>query len=92
MAHPQTRRSYVLRSYLVCDLCGRRMFGKTRRKGEREYTYYACVTNPGDVPLSGGVLARHRAGSVLVHDAVSSWPVTTSEVVAVRAAMEPSER
>jgi hypothetical protein len=45
LAHPQTQRSYLLRTYLVCDLCGRRMFGKTRRKGEREYTYYACVTN-----------------------------------------------
>jgi hypothetical protein len=45
LAHPQTQRSYLLRSYVMCDLCGRRMFGKTRRKGERVFTYYACVTN-----------------------------------------------
>jgi hypothetical protein len=45
LAHPQTQRSYLLRSYVRCHLCGRRMFGKTRRKGERVHTYYACVTN-----------------------------------------------
>jgi site-specific DNA recombinase len=44
-AHPHTRRSYVLRSYVICDLCGRRMFGKTRRRRDHEHTYYACVTN-----------------------------------------------
>jgi site-specific DNA recombinase len=27
-----------LRSYVICDLCGRRMFGKTRKA----YAYYAC--------------------------------------------------
>jgi Recombinase len=36
--HPQAARSYPLRSYVVCDLCGRRMFGKTRR----DLAYYAC--------------------------------------------------
>jgi Recombinase/Recombinase zinc beta ribbon domain len=45
-AHRQAQRSYVLRSYLVCDLCGRRMFGKTRVRRGQETTYYACVTNP----------------------------------------------
>jgi site-specific DNA recombinase len=45
-AHRQTRRSYLLRSYLVCELCERRMVGKTRRWREQETTYYACVTNP----------------------------------------------
>ena len=28
-SHPQTSRSYPLRSYVFCDLCDRRMFGKT---------------------------------------------------------------
>ncbi|GLY85982.1 hypothetical protein Airi02_039110 [Actinoallomurus iriomotensis] len=37
-AHPQTKRSYRLRSYVVCDICGRRMFGKTRNN----IAYYAC--------------------------------------------------
>jgi site-specific DNA recombinase len=36
--HPQATRSYPLRSYVVCDLCGRRMFGKTRR----DLACYAC--------------------------------------------------
>jgi site-specific DNA recombinase len=40
--HPQTRRSYPLRSLVTCALCGRRMRGKVRRKAQREYLYYAC--------------------------------------------------
>src|SRR5215475_10501442 len=40
--HPQTKRTYLLRSYVTHDTCGRRMFGKTR-KG---YTYLACQPNP----------------------------------------------
>jgi site-specific DNA recombinase len=40
--HPQTRRSYPLRSLVTCALCGRRMRGKLRRKARREYLYYAC--------------------------------------------------
>nr|WP_237694868.1 recombinase family protein [Streptomyces sp. SID5468] len=26
--HPQTKRTYLLRSYVICALCGRRMFGQ----------------------------------------------------------------
>ena len=37
--HPHTKRSYLLRTYLFCDLCGRRMFGKTRRGTP----YYVCA-------------------------------------------------
>ncbi|MHB8296094.1 MAG: recombinase zinc beta ribbon domain-containing protein [Acidimicrobiales bacterium] len=37
-AHPDTKRAYLLRSLVVCEACGRRMFGKTRR----HYTYYSC--------------------------------------------------
>jgi site-specific DNA recombinase len=40
--HPQTRRSYPLRSLVTCALCGRKMRGKLRRKARREYLYYAC--------------------------------------------------
>jgi recombinase len=35
--HPQGARSYPLRSYVVCGLCDRRMFGQTRR----DLAYYA---------------------------------------------------
>ncbi len=38
-SHPQTTRTYLLRSYIIHDTCGRRMHGKTRRRGG---TYYAC--------------------------------------------------
>ena len=41
--HPQTKRSYRLRSYLFCELCGRRMFGKSRR----QRSYYACAPKAG---------------------------------------------
>jgi site-specific DNA recombinase len=40
--HPQTRRSYPLRSLVTCELCGRRMRGKLRRKARRDYLFYAC--------------------------------------------------
>ena len=42
-SHPQTSRSYPLRSYVICDLCDRRMFGKTRH----QHAYYACQLGPG---------------------------------------------
>jgi DNA invertase Pin-like site-specific DNA recombinase len=38
--HPQTRRTYLLRSYVLCELCGRRMAGKTRKNSA--HVYYCC--------------------------------------------------
>jgi len=40
--HPQTKRSYRYRSYVSCDQCDRRMFGKSRRAR----VYYACQPDP----------------------------------------------
>lgn len=40
--HPSTKRSYVLRSYVRCDLCDHRMYGKTRHR----IPYYACEPDP----------------------------------------------
>ena len=61
--HPATKRSYLLRSYVICAMCGRRMFGKTLR-GK---TYYAC--QPG---LNLGQAARDRhpdhPGSIWVRE------------------------
>jgi site-specific DNA recombinase len=37
-SHPAARRSYALRSYVRCDICARRMHGKTRHN----ILYYAC--------------------------------------------------
>lgn len=42
-AHRQTKRSYLLRTYLFCGLCGRRMYGKTRR----DRAYYVCAPARG---------------------------------------------
>lgn len=47
-AHPQAARSYRLRSYVRCALCGRRMFGKTRR----EVGYFACQPPKGKCEAS----------------------------------------
>ncbi|MFJ6589573.1 recombinase family protein [Streptomyces violaceusniger] len=52
-SHPATRRSYVLRSYVVCEVCDRRMFGKNRHR----ISYYACQVDPNehrDKPWFGG--------------------------------------
>jgi site-specific DNA recombinase len=40
LAHPDTRRSYLLRSMVVCAHCDRRMRGRTIQ--QRRYTYYTC--------------------------------------------------
>ncbi len=40
LAHPHTRRSYLLRSMVVCVHCDRRMRGRTIH--QRRYTYYTC--------------------------------------------------
>ncbi|WP_253874757.1 recombinase family protein [Actinomadura rupiterrae] len=45
-AHPSTRRVYRLRSFLTCAMCGRRMFGKTRR----DHAFYACAPDPQHIP------------------------------------------
>jgi hypothetical protein len=45
-AHRQAKRSYLLRSYVLCEVCDRRMFGKTRVRRGQETIYYACITNP----------------------------------------------
>lgn len=44
--HPDTRRSYRLRGYLYCSLCGRRMSGRTLR----DTPYDVCAPKKGYVP------------------------------------------
>ena len=44
--HPATRRTYTLRSYVRCTMCGRRMFGKVVNRT----TYYACQPPDGRRP------------------------------------------
>jgi hypothetical protein len=40
--HPTAHRTYLLRSYLWCDLCGRRAWGHT----VKTRTYYRCTPDP----------------------------------------------
>ncbi|MFE0024136.1 recombinase family protein [Amycolatopsis sp. NPDC059021] len=44
--HPQTKRAYLLRTYLFCEACGRRMYGKSRR----DLAYYVCAPKKGYAP------------------------------------------
>ncbi|WP_084525876.1 recombinase family protein [Nocardia vaccinii] len=59
--HPQTKRSYRYRSYLYCDHCDRRMFGKTRKVS----AYYVCGPAKGYIPdghpTSGSFFVREQA-------------------------------
>ena len=56
-SHPQTSRSYPLRSYVFCDLCDRRMFGKTRH----QHAYYACQPDPHHHDGRAGWYPAHPA-------------------------------
>jgi site-specific DNA recombinase len=55
--HPQTKRSYLLRSYVFCALCERRMFGKSR-KG---YSYMACQPSVNHGPEAATRFPGHPA-------------------------------
>jgi site-specific DNA recombinase len=56
-AHPQTKRSYLLRSYVFCALCQRRMFGKSR-KG---HSYMACQPSTNHGPEAAIRFPGHPA-------------------------------
>ena len=62
--HPHTKRSYLLRTYLFCAQCGRRMNGKTRHG----VAYYVCEPKKKYVPSGhdapGSLFVREDA---LVH-------------------------
>ena len=58
---PQARRLYPLRSYLFCDLCGRRMFGNSKRQN----TCYACAQKKAWRPDGHPVILRVREENLL---------------------------
>ncbi|WP_323809150.1 recombinase family protein [Kitasatospora acidiphila] len=69
-SHPATQRSYLLRSYVRCEICGRRMFGKFSKGRE----YYCCqpktreeVEGPGHEPHPTAVWISGKALTDLVH-------------------------
>jgi site-specific DNA recombinase len=43
--HPAAQRSYRLRSYVICALCDRRLYGRTLRRRET-YNYYVYQPKP----------------------------------------------
>ncbi|GAA2653659.1 recombinase family protein [Nonomuraea recticatena] len=53
--HPQAARVYVLRSYIFCDFCERRMYGKSRMG----IPYYACEPDMRSQKDRGDWHARH---------------------------------
>jgi site-specific DNA recombinase len=65
--HPRMKRSYLLRSFVVCDVCERTMTGVTRRA---HMAYYACKTEPHqhrDAPW----LADHPRSIYVREDAIA---------------------
>jgi site-specific DNA recombinase len=62
--HPQTTRTYLLRSFVVCDICGRRMTGKD----VHGKTYYRCKIDHLD-PRTVEQFPDHPK-TVMVHEDV----------------------
>jgi site-specific DNA recombinase len=65
-AHPQTRRSYPLRTYVSCATngCGRRMFGKLRDDRTAYYTCQPAGSAPDGHPKSLWVREEHLLAGV----------------------------
>jgi len=77
--HPHTKRSYLLRSHLFCALCGRRMFGKTRRG----HAYYACTPKKGQEIPDGHPASLWVNEGALVGGLHDSSPSTSSVTTGV---------
>ncbi|MGH2705780.1 MAG: recombinase family protein [Actinomycetota bacterium] len=54
-SHPLARRSYVLRSFISCDICERRMLGKTLRRRP----YYTCEPSKNLGPKAERLFPNH---------------------------------
>jgi DNA invertase Pin-like site-specific DNA recombinase len=60
-ADPQAKLVYPLRSFVYCDLCGRRMFGNT----PTAHRYYACAPKRAWRPDGHPTICRVREDSLL---------------------------
>ncbi|MEV6157925.1 recombinase family protein [Nonomuraea sp. NPDC052129] len=58
--HPQTKRTYVLRSFVVCEICGTRMYGKCDLRHAAKTVYMSC--QPGQNRKNRAVPEGHRTG------------------------------
>lgn len=82
--HPATKTSYMLRSFLWCALCGRRMWGKTHPAG---HVYYVCEKDrrqhrdePWFEDHPAGVRLRADRIEPLVHDFFATHVPTTEHI------------
>ena len=64
LAHLDTKRAYLLRSFVFCEMCGRRMFDKSRRR----IAYMACqpALNHAGVRVTLGNDSINTLGSNVV--------------------------
>ncbi len=73
LRHPDTKRSYRLRSYVFCELCGRRMAGKAIRR----HTYFSCEPGKNLGPKAATTLPGHPPSIYVqedvIEEAVSSF-------------------
>jgi site-specific DNA recombinase len=66
LRHPLTKRSYLFRSFVICDLCGNRMVGKVMRS----YSYYNCEPRKNLGPKARRLLPDHPTSVNLREDAL----------------------
>ena len=66
--HPRATRRYLLRSYVFCEHCGRRMCGTTRREG---HSYYACHDSMWGISCEATNRARY-SNSCAIRSTVKS--------------------
>ncbi|GAA4412191.1 recombinase family protein [Actinokineospora soli] len=59
---PKTKRVYRLRSFITCELCGRRMFGNNMKN---RHTYYACSPKKTWRPAAHPTILRAREDALL---------------------------
>ncbi|MGH2708935.1 MAG: recombinase family protein, partial [Actinomycetota bacterium] len=69
--HPQTKRCYLLRSFVFCELCGNRMSGKTIRR----HSYFACEPPKNLGPKAAITLPDHPPCVYVREDALEEGVV-----------------
>jgi site-specific DNA recombinase len=64
--HPDTKRPYLLRSFVFCHLCGKRMSGKTMRR----HSYFACEPAKNLGPKARDLYPKHPSSIYVREDAL----------------------
>lgn len=66
---------YLLRGLMVCELCGRRLFGDKAVRKTGTYKYYVCTNKQGQVPVGDRCQAA-RVNGWQAEEKVWNWVVT----------------